>query len=187
MFERGFKTWCEKLAVDVRRELRLKAHQQLEPRELAKHLKIRVWHVEDVPNLSAASTKLLLGAGSSDWSAVTLIDGAKKLIILNSSHSAGRLSNDLAHELSHIILGHIPEELPMKEGEIALRPRVDMLQEKQADWLAASLLLPRPALLFIRRTYPDLQIAAAEYYVSRRLLDYRMLVTGVRSQFSTST
>jgi Zn-dependent peptidase ImmA (M78 family) len=187
MFERGFKTWCEKLAVDIRRELRLKAHQQLDPRQLAKHLKIRVWHVEDVPNLSSESTRLLLGAGSSDWSAVTLMDGAKRLIILNSSHSAGRLSNDLAHELSHIILGHIPEKLPMKEGEIALRPRVDILQEKEADWLAASLLLPRPALLFIRRTYSDFHIAATEYYVSRRLLDYRMLVTGVRSQFFTST
>jgi hypothetical protein len=84
------------------------------------------------------------------------------------------------------ILGHVSEELPMKEGQIALRPRVDMLQEKQADWLAVSLLLPRPALLFIRRAYSDLQIAASEYYVSRRLLDYRMLVTGVRTQYSTS-
>jgi Zn-dependent peptidase ImmA (M78 family) len=186
MFERGFKTWCEKLAVDVRRELKLKSHQQLDPRVLAKHLNIRVWHVEDVPDLSVESKDLLLNAGSSDWSAVTLIEGHKKLIVLNSSHSAGRRSNDLAHELAHIILGHLPEELSMKEGTIALRPRVDMVQEKEADWLAASLLLPRPALLYIRRAYSDLQVAAAEYYVSHRLLQYRMSVTGVRSQFTTS-
>ena len=187
MFERGFKSWCEKLAVDVRRELRLKQHGRLDPYVLAKHLQIKVWNVEDVPGLTTASKDLLLGPGSSDWSAVTLVDRHKRLIVLNSSHSLGRISNDLAHELAHVILGHVPEELPMNDGGISLRPRVDMLQEQQADWLAGSLLLPRPALVHIKKSFTDLQVAASEYCVSRRLLDYRMSVTGVRSQFSTAS
>jgi Zn-dependent peptidase ImmA (M78 family) len=187
MFERGFKSWCEKLAVEVRKELRLKPHERLDPYALARHLQIRVWNVEDVPGLTSESKDLLLGPGSSDWSAVTLVDGHKKLIILNSSHSSGRLSNDLAHELAHIILDHVPEEVAMNNADISLRPRVDMLQEQQADWLAGSLLLPRPALIHIKKTFTDLQVAAVEYCVSRRLLDYRMSVTGVRSQFSTAS
>jgi Zn-dependent peptidase ImmA (M78 family) len=184
MFERGFKSWCERLAVDVRRELQLKSHDRLDPRALAKHLQIRVWNVEDVPGLTSESKDLLLGPGSSDWSAVTLVDGHKKLIVLNSSHSSGRVSNDLSHELAHIILGHTPEEVTTNEGGIALRPRIDMLQEQQADWLAGSLLLPRPALVHIKKSFADLQDAANHFGVSRRLLDYRMSVTGVRSQFS---
>jgi Zn-dependent peptidase ImmA (M78 family) len=187
MFERGFKSWCEKLAVDARKELRLKPHERLDPYALAKHLQIRVWNVEDVPGLTSESKDLLLGPGSSDWSAITLVDGHKKLVILNSSHSSGRLSNDLAHELAHIILGHLPEELPMSDGGISLRPRIDMLQEQQADWLAGSLLLPRPALVHIKKSFTDLQDATVHYGVSRRLLDYRMSVTGVRSQFSTAS
>ena len=183
MFERGFKTWCEKRALEIRKELKLKQHEKLDPRLLAQHLNVRVWKVEDVPSLTAGSRNLLLGTGADDWSAVTLIEGDRKLIILNSSHSEGRLSNDLAHELAHIILEHVPQELAMTPDGICLRQHHDLLQEQQADWLAASLLLPRPALVFIKKTFSDLQSAASQYGVSKRLLDYRLAVTGVRNQY----
>lgn len=185
MFERGFKSWCEKRAVEIRKELGIKQHEKLDPAALALHMKVRVWAVDDVPGLSDSSKDLLLkDPGASLWSAVTLFDGEKRLVILNSSHSAGRRSNDLMHELAHLILGHSPSSMERCEGGLALRSNCDKKQEQEADWLAACLLLPRPALVSIRRANHDLANAASLYGVSQAMLNYRLAVTGVNAQFS---
>ena len=43
MFERGFKTWCERYAAQKRAELGLKPSDPLDPLRLAEHLQIKVW------------------------------------------------------------------------------------------------------------------------------------------------
>jgi Zn-dependent peptidase ImmA (M78 family) len=57
-------------------------------------------------------------------------------------------------------------------------------QEAEADWLAGCLLLPRAALVRIRRQGINDSAAAAEYGVSLRMLQYRMSMTGVNRQFA---
>jgi len=184
MFARGFKTWCEQYALSTRKELGLSQHEKLDPYSLAERLNTKVWNVEEVPGLSAGSQSLLTGRGGSMWSGVTLVRGEKRLIILNSSHSAGRQSNDLMHELSHIALGHSAAALEFSEEGTALRRNYDKQQELEADWLAGCLLLPRPALVKIKRLGLDLAEAAMSYGVSRKMLNYRLAITGVNAQFS---
>jgi Zn-dependent peptidase ImmA (M78 family) len=185
MFERGFKSWCERRAIEIRRALNLKQHEKLDPRLVAQHLDIRVWIVQDVPGLSPESMQLLTERENSTWSAITIVEGEKTLIILNSSHSPGRQSNDLMHELAHIILRHLPEAMEIGPQGIALRQSYNKQQEQEADWLAACLLLPRPALIRIKRARVDLIEAATSYGVSRAMLNYRLAVTGVNAQFSS--
>ena len=55
-------------------------------------------------------------------------------------------------------------------------------QEQEANWLAGCLLLPREALLLIRRKGSEDEDACAEYGVSPAMLRFRFNVTGVNAQ-----
>lgn len=55
-------------------------------------------------------------------------------------------------------------------------------QEEQANWLAGCLLLPRDALVAIRRRGLSDQDACSEYGVSPAMLRFRFNVTGVDAQ-----
>jgi hypothetical protein len=72
MFNRGFKAWCENVALQHRRELKLKPLDPLPPRRLAQLLDVLVWNAEEVPSLDARSLAVLLNKDPESWSAVTL-------------------------------------------------------------------------------------------------------------------
>lgn len=186
MFERGFKTWCEKYSIQTRQELGLKATSPLDPFLLAKKLGITVWTPDDVLGLSRAAKEILLrndGKTPSCWSAVTLVIKNRVLVILNSSHSPARQASDLTHELAHQIRGHEAQEVDVSSEGLMLLKSYEKLQEEEADWLAGCLLLPRDALISIRKRRLDPAQAAIEYGVSARMLTYRMAMTGVNRQF----
>jgi Zn-dependent peptidase ImmA (M78 family) len=187
MFERGFKTWCEKYAAEKRRELGLQPADPMDPFKLAEHLRIKVLKPEQIPGLSAESLKILLrndGKTPSCWSAVTLVVGNKVAAILNSSHSPARQASDLAHELAHRIRGHGTQSIDVSEEGVMLIANYDKLQEDEADWLSGCLLLPREALLRIKYRNIELAEAATLFGVSLRMLKYRLAMTGVEKQFS---
>jgi len=186
LFERGFKTWCEKYSADKRRALGLGPDAPLDTRALAKHLGVRVWTPAEVPGLSRTSREALLqndGATPSCWSAVTVLAAGKVLVILNSSHSAARQASDLTHELAHRIRGHEAQEVEVTEAGLMMLSSYDKAQEEEADWLSGCLLLPREALISIKRRGLEDALAAAEYGVSTRMLGYRLAMTGVKRQF----
>lgn len=187
MFERGFKTWCEKYSIDVRKQLGLATHAPLDTHGLARLLGIRVWAPADVPGISVHALGVLLrndGKTPSCWSAVTLVVGAKVVVILNTSHSAARQASDLTHELAHRIRGHEAQKVELTEEGLMLLSSYDKLQEEEADWLSGCLLLPRESLMAIKRRGLEEIEAAAEYGVSKQMLVYRMARTGVNRQFA---
>ena len=186
MFERGFKTWCERYASQCRAVLKIPLSGPLDTRALAAHLGVRVWTPHDVPGLSSAALEVLLrndGVTPSCWSAVTLVVGSRVVVILNSSHSPARQASDLAHELAHRIRGHTAEKVRISEGGLMLVESYAKEWEEEADWLAGCLLLPRDALLHIKKAGMSDADATAEYCVSQRMLTYRMNRTGVARQF----
>jgi Zn-dependent peptidase ImmA (M78 family) len=184
VFERGFKTWCERLSLQKRREFGLRAYDPLEPRKLAENLGIKVWTIDDIPDLSAEAKKTLLQDDAGGWSAATVCLGSRNLIILNPAHSTGRQASDLMHELAHHILGHRPNALDISINGILMLHSYDHKQEDEADWLASCLLLPREALVYIKRHVPDRVAAAMQYGVSQAMLKYRLDVSGVNYQFA---
>lgn len=187
MFERGFKTWCEKFATDKRRELGFAPSAPLDARALAENLGVKVWTPAEVPGLTPEAMDVLLrndGMTPSCWSAVTVVVGAKVLVILNSSHSPARQASDLTHELAHRIRGHQAQELDVSETGLMMLKSYEKAQEDEADWLSGCLLLPREALTLIKRGGRDEHDAAAAYGVSIKMLRYRMAMTGVQRQFS---
>ncbi len=62
----------------------------------------------------------------------------------------------------------------------------DQDQEDEADWLGGTLLLPRPAMLAIRRTGLTDDGAMFEYQVSRQMLTWRFRMTGVDYQLANA-
>ena len=163
--------------------LSLQPNEPLSPEVLAKALGIATHGVEDVPGLDSGSRSVLLGAGSDSWSAVTLTEGSKGVIILNSAHSNARSASDLMHELAHLIVGHKPGRIDITEDGALLLNTYDKQQEDEANWLAGCLLLPRPALLWMKKRRMAQQVAAAHFGVSMEMLIYRIRVTGVDNQF----
>lgn len=187
MFERGYKTWCETYATDIRKELGVEAHGPLDPHLLATHLRIRVITPHDVPGITPAALAVLIrndGKTPSCWSAVTLVVADKVIVILNSSHSPARQASDLMHELAHRIRGHETHEMELSAEGMMFIASYDKVQEEEADWLAGCLLLPRAALVHIKKKRLDVEDAATTYGVSKAMVAYRLAMTGVNRQFA---
>ncbi|MBV8646337.1 ImmA/IrrE family metallo-endopeptidase [Paludibacterium sp.] len=187
MFERGFKAWCERYSTEVRGKLGVQKDAPLDTRALAQMLGIRVWTPHDVPGLTPETLEILLrsdGKTPSCWSAVTIVVNKRVVVVLNSSHSLARQASDLAHELAHRIRGHQARVVSLSEDGIMLLSSYDKKEEEEADWLSGSLLLPRDALILIRRRRLSDADATIEYGVSARMLSYRMSMTGVNRQFA---
>ena len=88
------------------------------------------------------------------------------------------------HELSHIVLGHELAEACILDDGSLVPGNFSQDQEDEADWLAGTLLLPRPALVSIRqRQLSDID-ACRQYIVSKDMLNWRMRMTGVDYQMA---
>lgn len=182
VFARGFKTWCENVALQQRRQLGLQSTDPLSPSRLAEHLGIAVWTPETVPGLDASARKVLLHDDPSSWSAVTLSVGTKDVIIMNSAHSGGRPASNLMHELAHILIGHKPGRVDVSEDGLLVLHTYDREQEAEANWLSGCLLLPRAALLWVVRQRLDEDKVRRRYGVSSDMLEWRFRMTGVFTQ-----
>jgi Zn-dependent peptidase ImmA (M78 family) len=182
MLERGFKTWCENVSLQIRAELGLPRTAPLQPEALAKHLNVLLWKPIDIRGLSAEARVVLLGKERASWSAVTVSFAGVDAVIYNSSHSKARQSSDIMHELSHILIGHEPGKIFLSQnGQIMLRT-YDQTQEEEASCLANALLLPREVLFLIKRSRMSDNKACEIYGVSRELLKFRMNISGVNRQ-----
>ena len=182
MFRRGFKTWSEQTALRARQKLKLPASSPLDPFRFADLLGLSVVTPTELSDLAVDVRQRLVHDHRDCWSAITVTDGASHLIVVNPSHARTRLNSSLAHEIAHIILGHEPSMMFMSPNSgMALRTHNEE-QEEEANWLAGCLLLPREALMLIRRMGKSAEDACLEYGVSSAMLRFRFNVTGVDVQ-----
>jgi hypothetical protein len=182
MFRRGFKTWAEEISLRVRRKLKLPDAAPLDPLQLADLLSVLVLPPSDLRDMPEECRRRLTNDHSDNWSAITVANGKHHLIVINTAHAATRRNSDLAHELAHVILGHEPSMMFASPGSgIALRTH-NKEQEDEANWLAGCLLLPRDALLSIRRRRLTDEEACQEFGVSLAMLRFRVNASGVDIQ-----
>jgi hypothetical protein len=182
LLRRGFKTWCENAARGYRRELGLESFAALNPRLLAAKLGVRIWTLKDVPGLRASAFKQLSKTDPDNWSAVTICVADKLLIVVNDQDSLERQNNSIAHELSHIILGHKAAQVFVSPKGQMLLSEYDRTQEAEADCLSVTLLVPRDALLKLVANGYTHSRAAAHFVVSMDVLRMRINLTGVEKQ-----
>src|SRR3954468_13730378 len=111
LLDRGFKTWAENVAINIRRDLGLPPHAPLGARDLANHLDVLLLTPQDVPNIPADVVTQLLVNDPNGWSAVRCLTGGQARVIYNPTHSLARQNSDIAHELVHILLEHEPGKM----------------------------------------------------------------------------
>lgn len=178
---RGFKTLAEKHAIEARSALNVAANAPLDPWAYAEHLGVAVLDFHGL-GLSPETTHQLAVADEQSWSAMTLSDEGKFVIVLNPSHAKTRQRNDLTHELSHIELGHQPARVEVSQTGLMLLSDYSDDQEQEADWRAAALLVPRQGLLQLRTRGQGTSEIAIHYGVSTQLCEWRLRTTGVETQ-----
>lgn len=184
MLRRGFKSQCEKRSVEIRKTLGLEQTSPLSAFKLADEVGVAVWSAADVQDVDPDDLAQLTIRDTDSWSAFTLRLGDSHLIVFNPSQSLPRRNSVVMHELAHIILGHQLAAAGFTDDGHLVPSNYDQDQEDEADWLGGALLLPRPALLRIRRSDLTDEQAMKRFMVSRQMLTWRFRVTGVDYQLA---
>lgn len=176
-FERGFKAYANKIALEVREELGLESHDALCPWDLAAHLEIPVTTLQALANANprlAGHVDYLARRQPRVFSAITLFDGPKRFIIHNHGHAPTRQRSDLAHELAHALLRHPPHPLFCSRGQRIY----NRILEAEAAWLGPVLLVPNEAAQLVVARGMSEDAAVRHFGVSRDLLKFRLRMSG---------
>ena len=181
---RGFKTWCENAAQSYRRELELNPDSALDPRQLAKKLGIDVMVVGAIIGLEEEHKNRLTNGEGHAWSAATLRDGKRSLIIVNEGHSTARQNNSICHEIGHIALEHKAPKMIMLEGGYMMMADYDSVMEEEATIFAGAVLAPREALLSLISKKMTTHEIANYFGVSAHLIEMRKNITGIGFQLA---
>jgi hypothetical protein len=179
-FRWGFKAEAERIAAELREELNLSLDHRLDPLTLARHLCIPVLEIGRLAALlgEPGLGNYFLIEDVDSLSALTLFFGSRRTIVHNESHAPTRQVSNLAHEISHCILEHVPEPLLRPDGHRCWNEVV----EAEATWLAGALLVPRAGALELARRGMEDDLIARHFGVSTPLCRWRMNETGISSQ-----
>ena len=174
----GFKSEATELAAEVRAELSLNPFDRLDPHKLAAHLAIPIESLTDIAT-TCLGARHFLSVEPEAFSAVTVFDGSRRIIVHNDSHSDGRQNSNLAHELAHGLLLHSP--LPALDDLTGCR-HWNSISEEEANWLGGELLVTRPTAIAVARGRWSTREACHRLGVSSRMLEWRLSMTGARKQ-----
>lgn len=180
--QRGFKSRCEQTARRYRKRLGVSLDDPLPYRLLAHELGVVIWTPRDVPDLDDETVHQLCVADTGSWSAVTVNVESRRVVVINDAQSDRRIPNNVVHELAHLMLGHPAARVDISEDGHLWLSTYGNEQEKEADWLAGALLIPRAGLLASWSRHRDLESAAGQFQVSLELVRWRLNATGVARQ-----
>ena len=175
---RGFKTEAVALAREVRAELGLGPFARLDPLDLAQHLEIPVVALSDLA-ATQPGARHFIAVDQSSFSALTVFDGRRRMIVHNDSHSEARQNSNLTHELAHGLLLHEPA--PALDHTTGCRHWNDA-NEGEAAWLGGELLVTSQMALAVARGRFTEQQACERLGVSARMLTWRLNETGARKR-----
>lgn len=177
----GFKATAERLASELRSAAGVGPRARFDPLVLAAHLNVVVLNFDEL-DLSEDTRAQLLKSDPDSWSGMTLRHGSVVAVVLNPVHPTTRRNNTLMHELSHVVLKHVPARVDVSDTGLLLLSHYGDDIEAEADWLAAALLLPRDALMIRRRRGESAAAIALEFGTSEQLCEWRLRMTGVDAQ-----
>jgi Zn-dependent peptidase ImmA (M78 family) len=179
---RGFKTEAERAARDIRAEMGRRETEPLNAVDVARHLGARVRSADELTTRAKLEALEQLQPGA--FSACTFTLDDRHVIVYNPLASTRRTQSDIAHEASHILLGHEVKEVN-EIGGVAFFT-CDPDEEQEANWQAGCLLLPRPLLLVAARSGMNATAIADAYNVSEQMAAYRLRATGVERQVNAT-
>lgn len=170
------------MAAAARQELGLGLLDPLDCYRYVAHVGIVMLDFDELGLLTGESRRQLLEVDSESWSGMTLKEGGVTAILLNPTHAIERQHNTIMHEVSHILLQHVPTRVDFGPGGILLVSEYAEDDEGEADWLAGAMLLPRDALMSCRAHGMTNAQIALRYGTSPQLTEWRIRMTGIDVQ-----
>lgn len=175
---RSFKTEAKALAKEVRAELGPGRLDRLDPFVLASHLEVPVISLSEFGNTCSAA-QYFLEVEPGTFSAATVFEGLRRIVVHNDTHSAARQSSNITHELAHGLLLHPPA--PALDPATGCRDwNAD--HEDEANWLTGELLVTREMALAVARGGIEREDAMDRFGVSQQMLQWRINATGAAKQ-----
>lgn len=178
----GFKKEANEHARDLRSELGINFHEPLSPWELAKYLEIPVLPLSEFGDENPIEVRYLKVKNQNCFSAITVFDGSRRLIVHNDAHHLYRQAANISHELSHAILLH-PPTAPF--NEIGCR-NFNKEIEEEANWLGPALLISEEAAFHIVKKQMSENEAAEYYCASKKVIKMRVGATNVYERIQRS-
>lgn len=175
---RGFKAEAERMAQEIRMKMGKRPADPLDAIELAKHIGADVRPADELTELAKLEALEELQPGA--FSACTFTLNGRHVIVYSPLASPGRTQSDIAHEVAHVLLGHVVKEVRTIGGVAFFICDPD--EEQEANWLAGCLLLPRPLLLTAVNRRMNATAIADAYGVSEQMAAFRLRITGVERQ-----
>lgn len=179
---RGFKAEAERLAAQVRTELRLGPYRPMDIKALARHVGAHLRAADELTSLARLEELEALQPGA--FSACTFDLGARKVIVVNPLATEQRRRSDASHEASHLLLDHKVREVEQLGGLSFFTCDPD--EEQEANWLAGCLLLPRDLLVQSLKQGLDAGAIAEANTVSIQMANFRLRATGAERQVAAS-
>ena len=174
-FPRSFKAQANRIAIGLRTQMGLAAAAPLDLEALAERLRVDVVRLSDFAATCPDQVAQLTSRDTTGFSALIFpVGDGRNVAIVNDGHSQGGQNSNLAHELAHLLLLHSPEEV----NNCAGCRNFDSAVENEASFLAGCILIPDAAARRIVRSGIDADTAQLRYGVSRRMLDWRLNVSG---------
>ncbi|MGA2232825.1 MAG: ImmA/IrrE family metallo-endopeptidase [Tepidisphaeraceae bacterium] len=172
---RGFKAAANRIAVQLRADIGLRAEDPIDLDVLGKSLDVPIVPLTSFANRLGWAVRQLTKNDPSAFSAVTLPRGdGRHFILHNDCHAPVRQRSNIAHEFSHIVLKH-PMMPPLDASGCR---QVDRDIEDEAAWLSGVMLIPDQAAFQILIRGLDDKAASLEYGVSLKMLRLRINMSG---------
>jgi Zn-dependent peptidase ImmA (M78 family) len=183
---RGFKIKAKKESLEIRKEIGADYNEPLDCFKLVESLEIPAYPVEKMGEFGL-STELInticYAEGKQQFSATTISVPLGHLIFYNQTHTFERTNSSLAHEASHIILGHeFSSILDMK----MVSREFDKEKEDEANWMAGCLLLPEDGLIWALKKNMSIGSIADHYNISKQMTQWRYNSTGMQQRMKYS-
>jgi Zn-dependent peptidase ImmA (M78 family) len=175
---RGFKTEAERRAEAIRKQMGRRLTDRVDSIRIAEHVGAEVRRADELTSLAKLQALEELQPGA--FSACTFSMGDRHVIVYSPLASPARRQSDVAHEASHILLGHKLKQV-QHIGGLSLFT-CDPEEEQEANWQAGCLLLPRSLVLTAAKRDLDAAAIAAKYGVSESMAVFRLRATGVLRQ-----
>lgn len=188
---RGFKAAADRHAADLRDAIGCTDNETIDLPRLARHLKVSVLAADKVLG-SLELLRALHKEQEGAFSAATFIMPERTVVIYNSldingrhitpveAKFDGRTRSNVAHEFSHLVLGHEVREVQKIAGHTFFTCNAE--QEAEANWLAGCMLLPRRLLLAAAYRGDTDDEIAIEHHVTKQMAAFRMNTSGAKMQ-----
>lgn len=177
----AFKAESNRIAHELRVELKIRPEHPLCPWLLAGHLEVPILKFTELPDC-AEKLYLMQGKGKKEFSATVCYEGFKAFIVNNDVHEAKRQASNIAHELAHVLLGHPPAPPFDENGKRDFLAEI----EDEAEWLGPALLVSEAAAInaykLIQSNAYTLSSLSDAWQVTEDVLRMRMNAVGAKKR-----